>query len=103
MRSIATAWEAPATDTNTYAVDGIYNGTLTVDQIFAALAPVYIRKMPRADSWGTPFVFRASDRGRSYAIVSAGPNKRMPGSPGTDDDDIVFENGSFTKSPPEVH
>jgi len=40
MRIIATAWEARATDTNSYSVDGVSDGEISYAQLSNALSPV---------------------------------------------------------------
>src|SRR5512138_2035470 len=55
MRSIATAWEARATDVNTYALAGVtavvYTppASVTYDKLSGWLSPTYIRTLPQND------------------------------------------------------
>jgi type II secretion system protein G len=110
MRSIATSWEARATDVNQYTAagdlvlpialpDGI-NGLATM------LQPTYIKQLPQKDGWNTPYAVYAD--ANEYAIVSYGKNgteesATYPGGPTTSfDNDIVFQNGSFTQYPEGV-
>lgn len=50
---------------------------------------VYLKPLPESDAWGNVMSYRSD--GRSYTIVSAGPD----GSSGTGDD-IVLSDGSIT-------
>lgn len=64
MRTIATAWEARATDMNTYAVTaaestaacqgncGVNRGHVTLQELQRALVPKYMKRLPLADGWG---------------------------------------------------
>jgi hypothetical protein len=103
MRSIATALEARATDENAYPNVGF-------EQLEALVVPVYIREMPKADAWGTPYLYVASET--NYRIVSAGADKRFDWSSrrldltpvetrlsDNLDDDIIFQNGTFIQYP----
>ena len=103
LRTIATCLEARATDENTYP-------TVTFDALPPLLEPVYVRKLPRVDPWGTPY-FYISD-GQRYRVVSAGADRRFESSsrvlgpseaqPRPMDDldaDIIFQNGNFRQYP----
>src|SRR6266850_3740373 len=69
MSSIATAWQARATDINSYSVRAEHNTRVgasmrmpterrvTTAELARALEPTYIRKFPRTDGWGTEFQF----------------------------------------------
>ena len=98
MRSLATAVEAFAVDHNEYP-----KGT-TLDAIAAAIEPVYIRKAPRRDAWGYPYLYECKD-GRSYTIVSVGADgTRDQGSSAPTAAansyaaDAVFADGQFVRS-----
>jgi type II secretory pathway pseudopilin PulG len=103
IRSIATAAEAYATDKNEYP-----NGDLS-----SALAPTYIREVPRLDGWGTPFRYECWPGENAtvcehYAVGSAGGDKKWERealrdyveakTPGYDCD-IVFRDGTFLSYP----
>ncbi|HVE70610.1 MAG TPA: prepilin-type N-terminal cleavage/methylation domain-containing protein [Thermoanaerobaculia bacterium] len=106
MRSVATAWEARATDTNSYAAAG---ATLSwplpsddVSKIETMLVPTYTRKFARYDGWGT--AFQIGYDSRNYSIESLGADQKESGDPtsvqapqitGNFDCDIVFSNGNF--------
>jgi len=104
LRIIATCLEARATDVNEYPT------VLTVEELKPLLEPVYVRKLPLVDGWGTPYAY-VSD-GRSYRVVSAGADRRFdsasrhledseaPARPMDDlDADIIFQDGSFRQYP----
>lgn len=105
MRSIATAVEARATDTNEYP-------HVSFDELPAIISPTYIRTVPQVDAWGTPYFFVAT--GEHYRLVSAGADKHFdwssqqldlndPGSRLSDtlDADIIFQDGNFLQMPKE--
>src|SRR2546428_11172805 len=64
MRSIATAWEARATDVNRYNAAGALSilGICTKDISHAALSgaliPTYIKLLPAVDGWGNKMRFK---------------------------------------------
>jgi hypothetical protein len=104
MRLIATAWEARATDTNTYATcDGI-TGDISYEQLAQALSPTYIKKLPQLDGWGNPFHFKVEPNGQVYVIRSFGSNGRFDNTPNGEikdaAGDIVYSNGVFLSYPP---
>ncbi len=110
MRSIATAWEARATDTNSYNAAGAAitwpttaNGVTVIQTM---LTPTYIRKFPHLDGWGTEF--RVGYDPRNYAIQSYGADEEAtmtdnsldaPTATGKFDCDIIFANGNFIMYP----
>jgi type II secretion system protein G len=109
IRSIATAWEARATDTNTYWTSGAMISGLTVltpDVLGVALSPTYIKSMPVRDGWETGYDFEGESTGATYYVISYGKNKtaETAGSgPTTDfDNDIIYSNGSFQQYPEGV-
>jgi len=111
MRSIATAWEARATDTNSYTAAGAVVGGVSYIEpdavitasVAALLQPTYIKKCPQADAWGTTFAVGSNTT--QYAVESYGKN----GSDDTDvavttkfDCDIIFGDGTFICYPEGV-
>lgn len=103
LRSLATAVEARATDTNEYP-------NVTFEELEALLAPTYIREVPKTDYWGTPYLFVGD--GQHYRFVSAGADKRFewssrqldltltePRFSKSLDADIIFQDGIFVQSP----
>lgn len=112
IRILAQAWEARATDTNSYAVAGFtFPGTaVPYSALAAALRPTYLRDIPQVDGWLRPLQFgveaAAGTRGE-YAIRSAGrdgifENTYTPGTTQDPDCDIVFSDGSFITYPDTV-
>ena len=111
MRSVATAWEARATDTNSYMAAGVNitwpDPSGDVSKIETMLVPTYTRKFARYDGWGTAFQIGFSNR--SYSIESLGADQKESGteltsvtSPvttGNFDCDIIFSNGNFVVYP----
>ncbi len=112
IRSVATAWEARATDMNTYALAGLSIpawGTPTTSALAGALSPTYIKSMPRNDAWGTQFSVGADEA--AYVIASYGKDTTPDEATGTSvtpgatqkfDNDIIFSNGSFLTYPEGV-
>jgi type II secretion system protein G len=116
MRAIATAWEARATDMNTYAAAGTATGqtftfwstAVTFNSILGLLTPTYIKSMPQNDGWGRPYDFSmdTATPPQAYAIRSFGKDGIPQGNTfqiGTTtqnfDCDIVYSNGSFIQWP----
>lgn len=113
MRTIASAWEARATDIQGYDVAGAYTWPATsvsYDAMRRHLTPTYIRDFPKADGWGTSFDFATDQtnvpgsRAKVYAIRSYGRDRLAdPGYTNTSttnfDCDIVYSNGMFVVSP----
>jgi type II secretion system protein G len=113
IRSLATAWEARATDVNEYTVAGagvtwptaVANYITT--NVASRLAPTYIKTCPDKDGWGTQLAGGVSGDGQAYSIESYGKDKvNTPsdaGGPTTKfDSDIIFSNGSFVQYPDGV-
>jgi type II secretion system protein G len=110
MRSVATSWEARATDVNQYTAAG--NLTLPpimtdgIGGLATMLQPTYIKQLPQKDGWNNLYAVYAD--ANEYAIISYGKNgepegSSFPGGPTTSfDNDIVFQNGSFTQYPEGV-
>src|SRR5512138_3729986 len=64
MRTIATAWEARATDVNKYNAAGALSITAVATAnvsttLNGALVPTYIKLLPPKDGWNNPFAFYA--------------------------------------------
>jgi type II secretion system protein G len=110
MRSIATAWEARATDTNSYNAAGAQISwpapTLDVTTIETMLQPTYIKKFPLYDGWSQKF--QVGFTSRSYAIRSVGADNKIsltqttaaaPIITGSFDCDILFVEGNFVVYP----
>jgi len=97
MRTLATALEARATDTNSYPE------VKTLDELGKLVMPVYIRTMPRVDGWSHEFLYLGAPQ--HYRIVSAGPDgkfaeaSRRRSAKSGFGDDLVFEDGVFIAAP----
>ena len=113
IRTIASAWEARASDMNRYnAAGGVGGADQQVGQstLTSFLAPTYIKTLPVHDGWGTPFVFftdfavGSTTYAQKYAVVSAGHDQvvspEILAGPFTNYDcDIVYANGGFLAYP----
>jgi type II secretion system protein G len=110
MRTIATAWEARATDTNSYSAAGVQiswpDPTQDVTSIENMLVPTYTRKFGSYDGWGTRF--QVGFNNRNYSIESLGADQAefadgttadSPVVTGKFDCDIIFSNGNFVVYP----
>ena len=125
MRTIATAWEARATDVNKYNAAGtisaiaLCSNSVTAGQLSGALSPTYIKLMPAKDGWGNPLNFYADQAwnnaapAQAYLIWSAAKDGSTDGKNGWEsnpsggattnfDNDIIYGNGSFVQYPEGV-
>jgi len=105
LRTLATAWEARATDTHTYAVSARDDRVVPVSaaELRRVLVPKYVRVMPEHDGWGNPFHLAASSQ--EYIIRSSGKDglfDHILGATTSFDCDIVYSNGSFFEYPEGV-
>jgi general secretion pathway protein G len=111
MRTIATAWEARATDTQSYAAAGYtFPATpVTAATLQTMLSPTYLKNIPRYDGWNRAYEFAVSPNAKEYAIRSRGRDGAVDA--GTDyvqgetsnpDCDIIYANGSFVTYPAAV-
>jgi type II secretion system protein G len=115
MRSLATAWEARATDMNKYnaaAALTLPAAAVTPQNLTDNLTPTYIKVLPANDGWGTPYTF-ASDQAfgngtpsQTYLIRSYGkdglPDTALGGPTTQFDCDIMYQSGSFIQFPEGV-
>jgi len=109
MRTIATAWEARAAESDSYVAAGFSYpaSVMPFDDLRDSLEPGYIPKLPRMDAWGNPFEFAAEGK-VLYAIRSPARDGIFEGTaysadPTTSPDcDIVYANGSFVRFPASV-
>lgn len=113
IRTVASAWEARATDVNSYAAAGLTwpaPGS-DVGTIQSKLEPTYINKIPLYDGWGTRFTVGWTTEGDSYSLKSAGADKSAQSTPTTStgpittsnfDCDIIFSEGNFVMYPEGV-
>ena len=113
MRSIGTAAEAYAVDTNRYpAAAGwaypsgcSYPTDTFTSAIAGVLSPTYIRTIPLKDGWNSWFMYGSFNTNQDYVIASNGKNGSADGGgsvvgPTTDfNADIVFSDGQFIQFP----
>ena len=115
IRTIATAWEARATDLNKYNAAGLTlpASTIAVSDLNTYLAPTYVKTFPVRDGWGNAWAFRADQAwgstttaAQQYVIFSDGKDgasSSYPGGATTNFDcDIVYGNGTFLQYPEGV-
>ena len=116
MRTIATAWEARATDVNQYGAAGISfpaPGTGISSALKAKLEPTYVKVVPVFDGWSKEFNVGTSTDGNSYSVASAGADKtfQLSGTStiatgsmttGNFDCDIIYSDGTFVVYPEGV-
>src|SRR5258708_21942115 len=113
IRSIATAWEARATDVNKYNAAGASYpaiGGVSWEDLNSYLSPTYIKQVPKNDGWNAPFQYGLSAgttwgsaiAAQSYMIESYGKDgvtqSTIVGGPTTNYDcDIIYSNGAFVQ------
>jgi len=115
MRTMATAWEARATDVNRYNAAGVTFPTTnaTIDNLTSFLAPTYVKTFPRKDGWGTNWglgvdqPWGTAPPAQVYAIISYGKDAAsqsaaVGGATTNFDCDIVYSNGTFLQYPEGV-
>jgi type II secretion system protein G len=116
-RTIATAWEARATDINKYNAAGALSlpaKDAGLANLTLYLSPTYVKTFPDKDGWGNKWgVYVDQDWGGSvaaqqYAIVSGGKDGAIQATAETGgattnfDCDIVYSNGTFLQYPEGV-
>lgn len=114
MRSIATAWEARATDMNAYNASGASSTSFafsagnhpTYASMQSLLSPTYIKSLPKSDGWSDLYEFERASDNQSYGIRSLGKDntkEKDSYTAGTQtkafDCDIVYSMGSFIQWP----
>jgi general secretion pathway protein G len=113
IRSIATAWEARATDVNHYGAAGgqstidFSNSGVSYTTMVGRVTPTYIKSLPKNDGWGDPYDYVCQSNNQVYGIRSLGKdNAKSNGgtyTAGTQtnnfDCDIVYSMGSFVQWP----
>ncbi len=116
MRTIATAWEARATDVNRYNAAGVTfpTGNATIALLTSFLSPTYVKTFPQRDGWGTNWGLgcdaawgSSTVAAQVYAIISYGKDAAPQtswagGATTTFDCDIVYSNGTFLQYPEGV-
>ena len=114
MRTIASAWEARATDVNQYSAAGISwpaTGS-TATALKVRLEPTYVKNVPLYDGWSNAILVGQNTSGSSYSIKSIGADKSENSSGTTSsssaittrnfDCDIIYSDGSFVMYPDGV-
>ena len=114
-RTIATAWEARATDLNKYNAAGaltLPTNSVTIANLNTYLAPTYVKTFPAKDGWGNAWAFLADQAwggataAQQYVIISYGKDGAASAYPGVAttnfDCDIVYGNGTFLQYPEGV-
>jgi general secretion pathway protein G len=123
MRTIATAWEARATDVNKYNAAGaaaaagpsfVPSNAISNAAMDTMLSPTYIKSLPKNDGWGVPWAYTtdaaaATTPAQQYAITSYGRDGKAEGSAPSAvtsttnfDCDIVYSQGGFIQYPEGV-
>jgi Type II secretion system (T2SS), protein G len=104
MRTLATALEARATDTNEYPE------SCGLETLRRLVEPTYVRRMPARDAWGHELLYIGSPSRQEYRIVSAGADgifetssRMLLDTPLRQterfEDDLIFQNGEFIQAP----
>jgi general secretion pathway protein G len=114
MRTIASAWEARATDVNQYSAAGVsWPATNSeASALSGILSPTYIKNVPVYDGWSNPIQVGRNTQGSSYSIKSWGADKAEQTASTTSsasaittqnfDCDIIYSDGSFVMYPEGV-
>jgi type II secretion system protein G len=114
LRTIATAGEARATDTNKYNAAGAISLpaiTLSHDTMTTILSPTYMKSLPPKDGWGNDFVYNSDVdfngvAAQAYSILSYGRDGKADLRPGLAttnfDCDIIYQQGGFSQYPEGV-
>jgi len=122
IRSIATAWEARATDTNRYNAAGAIDWpqvSVSAGALQQWLAPTYIKSFPERDGWSTPYIFvsdvsfgQTATAAQLYGIESYGRDGKQEAAAPTSfakpvpttnfDCDIYYTNGTYVEYPEGV-
>jgi type II secretion system protein G len=112
IRTIATAWEARATDLNAYTAAGAVGiswlaPTSDITSMTTLITPTYIKKIPLYDGWGT--TFKVNWQSNTYSVGSVGADKvsSMGGTTSAAqaittnsfDCDIIISEGNFVVYP----
>jgi len=113
MRTIATAWEARATDVNKYNAAGISipSAAMANATLDSMLAPTYVKVLPAKDGWGNLYKYNVdatttATPAQQYAITCYGrdglPQTPVSGATTNFDCDIVYSQGTFLVYPEGV-
>jgi type II secretion system protein G len=113
MRTLASAWEARATDVNQYSAAGLTwpDATESASTLGNKLTPTYLKTIIVFDGWSNAILVGTNASGSSYSIRSYGADKAKDsattssGSAVTTqnfDCDIIYSDGSFVQYPEGV-
>jgi len=120
MRNLAIAWEARATEMNSFTAAGSGRtdytwpaSPITYAELKLMLQPTYIRALPDKDGWGSLYDFAADEDAGSavasdvYGVRSYGRDGKVDGTlvigPTSNFScDIIYSNGSFVAYPEGV-
>ena len=127
MRTIATAWEARATDTNKYNAAGAITAVtacsnkVDASSLSGAVSPTYIKLLPNKDGWGNALKFYTDQAwnnaapAQNYLVWSGAKNATSDpaattgfqaaptgGATTNFNDDVIFSNGVFVQYPEGV-
>jgi type II secretion system protein G len=120
IRTIATAWEARATDLNKYNAAGAnfdinaFGSTINGTDLTNGLTPTYIKNLPLKDGWGNLYDYKAdqdwndtSNAAQEYLIWSSAKDAAFESAPAGGattnfNSDILYSNGSFVQYPEGV-
>ncbi len=98
MRTIATAVGTYATDMNYYP-----RNMANLGAVAPFVIPIYLRRMPSDDGWGTTYQFTTDAAGDHYTIVSYAKDKIasafFAGTTNNFDCDIYHQDGMFVMWP----
>jgi hypothetical protein len=109
LRTMATALEAYATDTNEYVKGS------SMKELQPLLQPTYVRTLPMTDAWGTEYSYVGD--GTHYRFASAGADKHFewrakqletmpegaePSFVDDDDADLIYQDGNFVQAPKQA-
>ena len=98
MRTVATSVGTYATDLNYYP-----RGMTNLGEVAPYVIPIYLRRMPADDGWGTTYYFTTDAAGDHYTLVSYGKNKTpdafTAGTTNNFDCDIYHQDGMFVMWP----
>ena len=108
IKTIGTAVESYAIDTNFYPIASSMASISSLGGATMGLEPTYLKLVPTKDGW-SGLLFYGSDAagsGSEYTLMSYGKDKKQSsaskGSTNDFDCDIIYQNGVFTAYPDGV-
>ena len=108
MRTIGTAIESYAVDTNFYPISSSMASISSIGAASMGLEPTYLKLVPTKDGWGGLLYYGsdAAGSGSDYTLLSYGKDKKVSsaskGETNDFDCDIIYQNGVFTAYPQGV-